>query len=93
MITGGRVRDFEESRVGAGIFAYRDTLPRTQELLLSFEQDQYDSKDKFVNTLLGMIHSDPAQRPTAVEVLNTMKDCYTSEGDTLKRHRRCGPCA
>ena len=94
VITGGRVRDFEEEkRADAESSAYRDTLTRTQELVPSFEQDRYDTKDQFVSTLLRMIDKDPKGRPTAKEVHSAMKNYYTSERHTLKRHRRCGSCA
>jgi len=87
VLTGGRVREFEEKRADAGNSAYRDTLPKTQDLVSSFEEDEYETKDQFVGMLLCMLAQDPGERPTADLVYRTMVECKTLEG-----HQRCGSC-
>ena len=85
VLSGGRVRKFEEQRADAGSWVYRDTLEKTRELVYEFEQETYETKDQFVRTLLSMIDQNPAKRPTAEEVHRIMTECRTPEGNP-----RCG---
>ncbi|KAL8764150.1 MAG: hypothetical protein Q9194_007152 [Teloschistes cf. exilis] len=88
VITGGRVREFEEKRVVNGKPAYRDSVPRTQKLLASFEEGTYETKDDFIGMLCSMIDEDPDKRPEAAVVHRQMAKYKTREG-----HPRCGSCA
>lgn len=87
VLTGGRVRDLEEQRANAGNSAYRDTLPKIQEPVSSFEKDEYEIKAQFLGMVLSMLDRDPRKRPTAKAVYHAMVTCKTVEG-----HRRCGDC-
>lgn len=88
MCTGGRVLDFEKERAIDGATAYRDTLPKTLELLSSFESHQYETRSQFLSLLQRMIDKNPIERPKARDVHRTMAAFRTSDGYM----RCCGTC-
>lgn len=78
---GRRIRDFQTYRARNGSkTAYRFTLAETLEWLSELDKEDYEDRAPFQSTLRRMINSDPAQRPSAEEVLDIMQQCKTREG-------------
>lgn len=82
MLCGPTTRDFEDFRADdEGNTTYRERLPQTLEWLAKLNNRDHGDSDKFKHLLRRMIARDASERPDAIEVARTMRECKTVAGE------------
>lgn len=81
VLQGRRIGEFVAFRTDElGRSDYRYTNAKALEWMALVDGNDYPTKDRFQGVLKRMIDSDPEKRPTAQDVHQKLRICYTSNG-------------